>query len=234
MSFSAPALGHGKLPTHGRGRHSPHDHAEQRRRDPPTRLRRVRDRPGAHQGRHPRRPRRRVPPHRHGPDVRQREAGGRGRPGLGPSPGRRLRHQQAEQPLPRLRRRAGGDRHDPRRPGLRPRRPVPDPLAAPRGRRLRRDVVRHGGDLPGRQGPGGRRLQLPGAPPPPAAGEERARPGGEPDRGPSLPGPGRGPGLRRRARHRHRGVVADRQGQGPRRTHDRPYRRITTVELRPR
>ena len=44
--------------------------------------------------------------------------------------GRRLRHQQAEQRLPRARRRAPGLRRDARRPRHRLRRPVPDPLAA--------------------------------------------------------------------------------------------------------
>ena len=40
------------------------------------------------------------------------------------------------------------------------------------------------------------------------------RPGGQPDRGAPLPDPGRAPRLRRRARDRHRGLGADRPGQG--------------------
>ena len=52
-------------------------------------------------------------------------------------------------------------------------------------------------------------------------GETRDPPGGQPDRDPPLPGPGRRARVRRRPRDRHRGLVADRAGQGARRPGDR-------------
>ena len=55
---------------------------------------------------------------------------GAGHPRLRPRPRRGVRHQQAQQRLPRARRRPPRVRRDAGRAGLRLRRPVPDPLAA--------------------------------------------------------------------------------------------------------
>ena len=62
-------------------------------------------------------------------------------------PGRGVRHQQAEQRLPRLRRRPARLRPDPGRPGAGEDRPVPDPLAAAGGRRLRRYLAGAGAGI---------------------------------------------------------------------------------------
>ena len=61
------------------------------------------------------RPRGRLPAHRHRRDVRQRARSRRRRPRVRPRPVRGLRHEQAEQRLPRARRRAAGVRRDARR-----------------------------------------------------------------------------------------------------------------------
>ena len=90
----------------GRSQHRP----QQRQQHPAARLRGLPDRPG--RDRRGGRPRAggRLPPHRHRGDVRQRGGRRRGRPRLRPGPRRGLRHEQAEQRLPRARRRARGVR----------------------------------------------------------------------------------------------------------------------------
>ena len=132
-----------------------------------------------------------------------------------PRPGRGLRHQQAEQRVPPARRRPARVRRDARRARLRPRRPVPDPLAAADAlrRRLRLHLADARGVQQRRPGAVDRRLELPGRPPRAARGRDRRGAGGQPDRAPPLPAERRGARLRRGARHRDRGVVADREGQ---------------------
>ena len=71
-----------------------------------------------------------------------------------------------------------------------------------------------------RPGPGDRRVQLPAAPPAAAARGDHSHPGGQPDRGAPVPDPGRAAGVLRRARDRHRGLVADRAGRRARRPGD--------------
>ena len=111
--------------------------------------------------------------------------------GVRPRPRRGLRHQQAQQRLPRPRRRARRLRPTLDGPRLRLRRPVPHPLAAARraatssrpGRRWRRSTAR---PRPRRSGsPTSSRTTCA------AARRDRGRPGGQPDRGAPLPRPGR-------------------------------------------
>ena len=137
---------------------------------------------------------------------------------------RGLRHQQAQQRLPPARRRPARLRRHARRARLRLRRPVPDPLAAADAlrRRLRVDLADAGGVRPRRPGPLDRGLELPG----------RRTWSGWPPRPTSVPAVNqievhpyfdqdevRAYGTR--ARHRDRGVVADRAGRGARRPGDR-------------
>ena len=150
-----------------------------------------------------------------------------------PRPRRGLRHQQAQQRLPRARRRArrrSTQTLDDAR--LRLRRPVPHPLAAADAlrRRLRLDLEGAGGVLPRRAGPLDRRLQLPGRTTCDRLhAETDVTPGGQPDRGAPVPDPGRGARLLRRARDRDRGVVAHRAGRGARRPGDRRDRRAASA-----
>ena len=65
-----------------------------------------------------------------------------------------------------------------------------------------------------RPGAGDRCLQLPAAPPEHPVRGDRGPAGGQPDRGAPVPDAGRRARLRRRARDRHRGLGADRPGQG--------------------
>ena len=130
-------------------------------------------------------------------------------------PRRRLRHQQAEQRRAPSRRRPARVRPDAGGPRLRPRRPVPHPLAAADAlrRRLRLDLEGPRGVLPRRAGPLDRRLELHPAPPAPPRPRDRGHPGRQPGRGAPVLHQRRGAGVRRRARHRDRGVVADRPGR---------------------
>ena len=103
---------------------------ERRQHHPPARLRCLPGPAGGHRPDHRTGPRGRLPAHRHRRDVRQREGCRRGDPRLRDPARRAVRHQQAQQRLPRARRGAQGLRPDARRPRPRPGRPVPDPLAA--------------------------------------------------------------------------------------------------------
>ena len=99
-------------------------------------------------------------------------------------PRRRLRHEQAEQRLPRARRRAPRVRRDARGARLRLRRPVPDPLAAADAlrRRLRLDLEDARGVQVRRPRAVDRRLELPGRAPRAARRRDRHGAGGQPDR----------------------------------------------------
>ncbi|CAA9241528.1 MAG: oxidoreductase of aldo/keto reductase family, subgroup 1, partial [uncultured Blastococcus sp.] len=208
------------------GFRSAHHQPEQRRRDPAARLRRLPGAAGGHRRRRLHRARGGLPAHRHRRDVRQRAGGRRGGREVRDRPERDLRDQQAQQRLPPPGRRAPGVRPVAGRARLRPARPVPHPLAAAGDRRrLRGDVEGAGGDLRRRSGPGDRGLQLPAPPPAPAVRRDRGPAGGQPDRGAPLSRAGRRAGVRRRARDRHRGLVADRPGQGARRPGDHRDRR---------
>ena len=137
-----------------------------------------------------------------------RERGGR-RPG-----DRRVRHRargtlRHDQALERRPGHAVGVRRvrrEPRAARPRLRRPVPDPLAGPGERPIRRDVegVRTAASLGSRTLD--RRLELPGAAPRTAARRDGHRSGRRPDRAASAPPAARDRGLRRAARHRDRGV----------------------------
>ena len=71
-------------------------------------------------------------------------------------------------------------------------------------------------------------------PPAPDPRRDQRDAGRQPDRGAPLPRQRRGARLRRRARHRHRGLVADRAGQGARRPDHRADRRERRQDARPR
>ena len=99
-----------------------------------------------------------------------------------------LRDDEAGQRRPRLRRRPRRSRREPAQARLRPRRPLPHPLAAAAGGPLRRDVDGAGEAQGGRQGPVHRRLQLHGRAPGAARRADGHRARGEPDRAaPVLP-----------------------------------------------
>ena len=118
---------------------------------------------------------------------------------------------------------------------VRLRRPLPHPLAAAHAlrRRLRLDLADARGVPSRRSRALDRRLQLPGRPPRAARRGDRRRAGGQPDRAAPLLRQRRGSRLRPRARHRHRGLVADRPGRGARRPRD--HRRSPTASAgRPR
>lgn len=110
----------------------------------------------------------RVPPHRHGLRVRQREGGRRRHQGLGRPARRLLPDHQARQPLAQARPR--GHRAQPRQPADRLRRPVPHALAqlhrpgrsqeALPGLGLRRHLARAAEARRLREGPRHRREQL--------------------------------------------------------------------------
>ena len=141
-AMSEAAAEAGDVPTErgdpSRERSSDH-HAQRRQHHPAARLRGLPDQAGRHRAGGPHRAGDRLPAHRHRGDVRQREGGRRGHPGLRHPPRRDLRDQQAEQRLPPPGRRPAGLRRHAARPGHGPDRPVPDPLAAadPLRRRLR-------------------------------------------------------------------------------------------------
>jgi hypothetical protein len=200
-------------------------HSQQRGHHPPARLRGLPDPARSDQGRDSARARGRLPPHRHRRDVRQRGRRRGSRPYLRHRPGGDLRHQQAQQRGTRARRRSRSLRGDPQHPRHRLRRPVPGALAAAHGVGLRGDLEGDGGDLRQWQGTSRRSVQLPDHPPEPAGGRVHGGAGGEPDRGPSLPDQRDRAGLRRRARDRHRSLVAYRPGRCPRRPRHRHDRR---------
>ncbi len=90
--------------------------------------------------------------------------------------------------------------------GHRPRRPLPDPLAAAEQGPLPRHLARLRTDPGGRRRPLDRRLQLPRRGPRAARARGRAAADREPDRAPPAPAAGRAARLARRPRRRHRGL----------------------------
>ena len=97
----------------------------------------------------------------------------------------------------------------------RPRRPLPDPLAAAPRRPLRRHVARVREGARRGQGALDRRLQLHRREPRTARGGDRDGPGGQPGRAAPAVHPGRAARLPRTARHRDGGVEPHRAGPGP-------------------
>ena len=79
-----------------------------------------------------------------------------------------------------------------------------------------------------------RRLELHPGPPRQAGSRIQHRTGGQPDRGAPLLRQRHRAGLRPGARHRHRGVVTDRPGSGPRRPGGHEYRCGTSESHRRR
>ena len=221
---------HEGIPHRDRCAHRP---AQQRRRDPSARVRRVQGPAGADRGRDPDRARDRLPARRHRADVRQRGRRRPGRAGRRPGPGRGVRHQQAGQP------------HHARDDALRSfdgtlaelgfdhvdlfliHWPLPEVGDFVETWHAMEEIYRSG------------RARAIGvsnfdaAPPAPAAGRGRGGPGGEPDRGAPLPGPGRRAGLRRRARDRHRGLGPDRPRPGARRPGDHHDRQAAGAHAGP-
>ena len=106
-------------------------------------------------------------------------------------------------------------------------RPVPHPLAAADALRwrLRLDLADARGVQEGRARPQHRGVQLPGRPLAAAGTRNRHHTSGEPDRGTPVLDQRRGARLWRRARDRHRGVVAHRPGAGARRSGRQANRR---------
>ena len=182
----------------------------------------------------------RLPPHRHRPDVRQREGSRRRRVrDVGPRPRRGLRHQQAQQRVPPARRRAARVRRARSSAlGLRLRRPVPDPLAAADAlrRRLRVDLEDARGvhaRTAGRARSASRTSRSPIWSAWLAEGRRRA--GRQPDRGaPVLRATSEVRAYGARARHRDRGLGADRAGQGARRPDASPRSPTRTARRRRR
>ncbi len=167
-----------------------------------------------------RRARGRLPAHRHRRDVRQRARRRRGAARVGPRPGRRLHHEQAQQRLPRARRRAHA-----RSPGRsRSSAPTTSTCSSSTGRCRRSTTA-----TSSRRGRRSRSSSADGrarsigvsnfqvAHLERLADDVRRRAGREPGRAaPVLPEPRRRC-VRPRARDRDRGVGADRAGQGARR-----------------
>jgi len=211
--------GHGPPPP-------PRPHPQRRNLDSAFRLRDLAD--PRRTGPWPRRrcPRRRVSPHRHRTDVRQRV---RGRPGhcrQRAGPGRALCDHQAQQQQSRSRSGHRLDRRLAEPVGPRLRRPVSHSLAAADHRdRLCRHLARDGGDPGVRKGPVHRRLQLRTGTPAPRRRHRIGGTGGQPDRSAPLLRAAHPAIGERRVGRRDGSMVTAGPGAGVRRRHPQSDRR---------
>ena len=146
----------------------------------------------------------------------------------------RLRHHQALELRAGLRLDPARLREEHRAARHRPRRPLPDPLAAAEPGPLPRHLARLRTDPGGRRRPLDRRLQLPRRGPRAARAGGRAAADREPDRAAPAPAAGRAARLARRPRHRHRGLEPAGPGRPARRRDDRNRSPPTTTAPRPR
>src|SRR5690606_33556604 len=167
----------------------------------------------------------RLPARRHRGRLRQRVRRRGGSACVGPAARAGLRHQQAAQRRPGVRRGAARLRRHPRADGARRPRPLPHPLAEPGRRAVAGQLACARAAARRRAGPRDRRLELPRRAPAGADVVRHARAGGQPDRGaPGVPAARRRGGVRT-ARCRRRGVLPAGAGRRARRPGGDRHRR---------